>query len=56
VELDVTERIVAAIAEQIGHRVGGNPVLNALEAEAHLQRLLGGRAPHGFSGEVGVRP
>ena len=40
VELDVTDRIVAAIADQISQRIGGNPVLNALEAEVHLRRLL----------------
>lgn len=40
-ELDLTECLVAAIEREIAERFGGNPVLNRLEAEGHLARLLG---------------
>lgn len=41
-EIDVTERLVAAIAEEIGRKAGGNLVLNRLEARMHLEAMLAG--------------
>lgn len=38
--IDVTEELVAAIAAKLAERNGGNPVLDALEAERHLQAIL----------------
>jgi hypothetical protein len=40
-EIDVTQRLVAAIAEELWRVSGGNDRLNWLEAEAHLQRIVG---------------
>lgn len=41
-EVDLTNRIVAAIAEELWRLYGGNEQLNWLEAEQHLQRIVGG--------------
>ncbi|MCC6678306.1 MAG: DUF2934 domain-containing protein [Phycisphaerales bacterium] len=41
VEIDVTHRMIAAIAEALWVERGGNDVVNWLEAERHLARLLG---------------
>jgi hypothetical protein len=38
--IDVTEELVAAIAAKLSERAGGNPVLDSLEAEHHLQSIL----------------
>lgn len=38
--IDVTEDLLAAIAAKLAERNGGNPVLDALEAERHLQAIL----------------
>lgn len=40
-EIDVTNRLVAAIAEEIWRMCGGNEALNWLEAERHLARIVG---------------
>lgn len=40
VEIDVTERLTAAIAEALWVWRGGNDVVNWLEAERHLARLF----------------
>lgn len=40
-EIDLTQRLIAAIAEELWQRYGGNEQLNWLEAEAHLKRLVG---------------
>jgi hypothetical protein len=40
-EVDVTERLVAAIAEELWRLYGGNDRLNWLEAERHLARIVG---------------
>lgn len=40
-ELDVTHRLVSAIAEELCRRYGGNDTLNWLEAEGHLRTLIG---------------
>ncbi|HMN41264.1 MAG TPA: hypothetical protein PKE29_10490 [Phycisphaerales bacterium] len=40
-EHDVTRRLVAAIAEELWRLYGGNDQLNWLEAELHLQRIVG---------------
>lgn len=40
-EIDITERLVAAIAEELWRHLGGNSQLNWLEAERHLARLTG---------------
>ncbi len=47
-EIDLTEPLIAAIAEQLWIHCGGNAELNWIEAEAHLKHLLGSNA-----GEVG---
>ena len=41
-EIDLTHRLVSAIAEELWKLYGGNEHLNWLEAERHLQRLIGG--------------
>lgn len=40
-ELDVTHRLVSAIAEELWNLYGGNDQLNWIEAERHLQRIVG---------------
>ena len=40
-EIDVTSRLIAAIAEELWRLYGGNEQLNWLEAELHLQRIVG---------------
>jgi hypothetical protein len=40
-ELDLTQRLVAAIAEEISRNCGGNDQLNWIEAESYLRHLLG---------------
>jgi hypothetical protein len=40
-EVDITERLIAAIAEELWRLYGGDDQLNWLEAEAHLQRIVG---------------
>lgn len=40
-ELDVTHRLVSAIADELWKLYGGNDQLNWLEAELHLQRIVG---------------
>jgi hypothetical protein len=39
-ELDLTERLVSAIAEELWRLYGGNDRLNWLEAERHLERIV----------------
>lgn len=39
-QLDLTERLTAAIAEELWRHYGGNDRLNWFEAEMHLQRML----------------
>lgn len=41
-EVDVTQRLVAAIAEELWRLYGGNDELNWIEAEAHLRRVVEG--------------
>ena len=48
--VDVTDRVVRVIAEELQRSVGGNQVLNMLEAERAVQTLLSGGAPR--SGRV----
>jgi hypothetical protein len=38
--LDLTDAVADAIARELGRAFGGNPVLNRLEADAHLASLL----------------
>lgn len=40
-EIDLTHRLVSAIAEELWSLYGGNEQLNWLEAERHLVRLVG---------------
>lgn len=40
-EIDVTKRLVAAIAEELWLHSGGNDQVNWLEAELHLERIIG---------------
>jgi hypothetical protein len=39
-EIDLTQRLVAAIAEELWRLFGGNDTLNWIEAEWHLQRIV----------------
>lgn len=39
-EIDLTHRLVAAIAEELWRLFGGNETLNWIEAEWHLQRIV----------------
>jgi len=39
-EIDVTDRLVSAIADELWRRCGGNDKLNWAEAEWHLQRII----------------
>ena len=39
-EIDLTHRLVAAIAEELWRLFGGNDALNWIEAEWHLQRIV----------------
>jgi hypothetical protein len=39
-EIDVTRRLVSAIAEEIWRLYGGSSQLNWLEAERHLERIV----------------
>lgn len=39
-EIDLTHRLVAAIAEELWRLFGGNDALNWIEAEWHLQRII----------------
>jgi hypothetical protein len=39
-EIDLTERLVAAIAGEISRTCGGNDQLNWIEAESHLRQLV----------------
>lgn len=40
-EIDLTHRLIAAIAEELWRRYGGNEQLNWLEAEMHLHQIMG---------------
>jgi hypothetical protein len=39
-EIDLTHRLVSAIAEELWRLFGGNDTLNWIEAEWHLQRII----------------
>jgi hypothetical protein len=41
-EIDVTHRLIAAIAEELWRLHGGNEQLNWVEAESHLFNLVRG--------------
>ena len=43
--VDVTDRVVRVIAEELQRTVGGNHVLNMLEAEQAVQSLLSSGLP-----------
>lgn len=52
-EIDVTELVVAAIADRLAECTGGNRQLNLLEAELHLGRILQGLSPaHASAGSL----
>jgi hypothetical protein len=46
IRLDLSDCLVEAIARELGRRFGGNPLLNRLEAEAHLGQLLRAQQAH----------
>jgi hypothetical protein len=51
-ELDITRRLVGAIAEELWRHRGGNDVLNWLEAERQLRLVMAaGSEPAGSGGE-----
>jgi hypothetical protein len=63
-EIDLTERLVSAIAEELWRLYGGNEQLNWLEAERHLTQIVGHakrkarrtRAHEPRAGRVPARP
>jgi hypothetical protein len=40
-EIDVTQRLIAVIAEELWRTCGGNEQLNWIEAETHLRQIVG---------------
>lgn len=52
-EIDVTDGIISAIASEISRIAGGNEVLNRLEAEMCLDRILAGRHSSDYAGSKG---
>jgi hypothetical protein len=52
VEIDVTGPVLAAIADRIADRTGGNRQLNLLEAELHLRRMIREAGEHAHAGGV----
>lgn len=52
-EIDVTDGIISAIACEISRIAGGNEVLNRLEAEMCLDRILTGRHSSGYPDREG---
>lgn len=40
-EIDLTHRLVSAVAEELWRLYGGNDHLNWVEAERHLERIIG---------------
>jgi hypothetical protein len=56
-EIDLTQRLIAAIAEELWRLYGGNEQLNWLEAEMHLRGIVGeARAEAGITDFVFVEP
>lgn len=56
-EIDLTQRLIAAIAEELWRLYGGNEQLNWLEAELHLQHIVGAaRAAAEATSVIVVRP
>lgn len=55
-EIDLTHRLVETIAEELWKRFGGNDKVNWLEAELHLNRILGGQARSQASPTIGPLP
>lgn len=56
-EIDLTQRLIAAIAEELWRLYGGNEQLNWLEAEMHLKRIVGEeRADAGVTEVLLVEP
>lgn len=56
-EIDLTQRLIAAIAEELWRLYGGNEQLNWLEAEMHLKRVVGeARAEADVSDALLVEP
>lgn len=52
-EIDVTDGIIGAIASEISRIAGGNEVLNRLEAEMCLDRILAGGHSSDYAGSKG---
>ena len=52
-EIDVTDGIIGAIAAEISRIAGGNEVLNRLEAEMYLDRILAGGHSSDYAGSKG---
>ena len=44
-EIDVTRRVVAAIAKELSETYGGSEAVNWLEAERHVQSLFPNEIP-----------
>jgi hypothetical protein len=53
--LDLTDAVVDAVARRLSAAIGGNAVLNRIEAAAHVESLLR-RAATSPSAEAGPRP
>ncbi|GMV26046.1 MAG: hypothetical protein AMXMBFR58_20770 [Phycisphaerae bacterium] len=43
-EVDLTQRLIEAIAQELRNQFGGDDALNLSEAERHLERIVGVRA------------
>jgi hypothetical protein len=52
-EIDVTDGIISAIACEISRIAGGNEILNRLEAEMCLDRILAGHHSPDHAGREG---
>jgi hypothetical protein len=52
-EIDVTDGIISAIACEISRIAGGNEILNRLEAEMCLDRILAGGHSSDYAGSKG---
>ena len=52
-EIDVTDGLIGAIASEISRIAGGNEVLNRLEAEMCLERILAVNDAANYAGHQG---
>jgi hypothetical protein len=53
-EIDVTELLITAIAQELWRACGGNDHLNWIEAESHLRQIIGLHDAPADAGEAGA--